>query len=178
MIKATLTIAFSIPLLFVMLCMTAQPALADSTFSALVGEAVMFSSAARQIGGTGQINVGASVGLGHLKLSALKNSAVFDYASGSAGGGSINDWGIGFATRLNTPVYIGAGGLIYVVNVNRGAALGSRSTTGFGSNIFVGQRLFGLPGGTGFSAQMTYRQLPTLNGIDPSGLSFALRVDL
>jgi hypothetical protein len=172
--RSVFTVLFAVALT----ASAAAPAGADGPFSLSVGPAIMFQSAARQVGGTSQINVGAALDVGAAKPFPLRNSFLFDYASGSANGGSLTDWGIGFGTRLSTPAYLGAGAFYYSVNVKQGPIIGSRSTGGFGSNIFVGEKLIDVPGGAAVGAQITYRQLPTLDGIDPSGLAFTLRVSL
>jgi len=154
------------------------PARADGSLSFSVGPAIMFQSAARQIGGTTQLNVGAGYDFGGVKPLPFRSSVVFDYASGSANGGSLTDWGLGLGGRLTTPTYLGASAFLYNVNANQGPIIGSRSATGFGSNIFVGEKLISIPGGASIGAQVTYRQLPTVNGIDASGLGFALRASL
>jgi hypothetical protein len=157
----------------------AAPARADGPFTIGLGESLALQSPARQIGGTTQLNVTASLDMGNIKQFPLRNSVMFDYAGGSANGGSLSSYGLGFGTRLNTPVYIGAGAFLYSVTANQGPALGSHSTAGFGSNIFVGQRIADVPGvGPAFAIQLTYRQLPTINGIDPSGLAATFRVSL
>jgi hypothetical protein len=157
---------------------TAQPALADGALFATLGESVPFAGSARQIGGTALINVGVGLDLNNLKPLPLRNSVLFDYATGSANGGSITNWGVGFGTRLSTPTYIGAAAFLYNVNVNQGSVIGSHSATSFGSNIYVGQRFISVPGGLSVGAQITYRQLPVVNGIDSSGISFAVRGSL
>jgi hypothetical protein len=156
------------------LVLTCAPVLADSV-GVTVGEAIPFQGAARSIGGTTQLNIGADIALTKAKVLPIRAALMFDYAGGSANGGSLNDYGLGLGARLTTPLYIGAGAFLYNVNANQGAALGSQSTNGFGTNIFVGERILPLPGGGGIGVQITYRQLPMVNGIDPSGLSFALR---
>jgi len=157
---------------------TLAPARADGPVSLGVGPSIAFQSQARQYGGINQLNITASLDLGNIKQIPLRNSLMFDYAGGAANGGSLGEYGIGFGTRLNTPVYIGAGAFLYSVNLNQGSALGTHSTSGFGSNIFIGQRILEVPGGAAFGVQLTYRQLPAVNGVDPSGLGLTLRVSL
>jgi len=154
------------------------PACADSPFGLGVGPSIMFQSAARQVGGTDQLNINATLDLGGSKHFPLRNSLMFDYAGGSANGGSLNDYGLGFGTRLTTPVYIGAGAFLYSVNANQGPVVGTHTATGFGSNIFVGEKILDVPGGAAFAAQLTYRQIPIVNGINPGGLAATLRVSL
>lgn len=164
----------SLALVAFSLAATSLPAFADSV-GVTVGESIPFQSAARSIGGTTQLNVGADIVLNNAKVVPIKAALMFDYAGGSANGGSLNDYGVGIGARLTTPLYVGAGAFLYNVNANQGAPVGSSSTNGFGSNIFIGERLLPLPGGAGISAQITYRQIPVVNGVNPSGLSFALR---
>jgi len=171
-------VAYSFLIVVTLVAGATVPARADGSLSFSVGPAIMFQSAARQIGGTTQLNVGAGYDFGGVKPLPFRSSVVFDYASGSAGGGSLTDWGVGLGGRLTTPVYLGASAFLYNVNANQGPIIGSRSATGFGSNIFVGEKLISIPGGASVGAQITYRQLPTVNGIDPSGLGFALRASL
>ena len=109
------------------LASAAAPARADGPLAISVGLAVPFAGAARQIGGTDQLNVSAGLDLGPTKHIPLRTSVVFDYAGGAAGGGSLGEYGLGVGTRLNTPVFIGAAGFLYVVNASLGGALGSRT---------------------------------------------------
>jgi hypothetical protein len=158
---------------------TTVPARADGPFTIGLGESLAFQSQARQIGGTAQLNLTASLDMGNIKQFPLRNSVMFDYSGGSANGGSLSSYGLGFGTRLNSPAYIGAGAMLYNVTANQGPVLGSRSTISFGSNIFVGQRIANVPGvGPAFAVQLTYRQIPAVNGINPSGLAATFRVSL
>ena len=153
---------------------TSVPAFADSV-GITAGEAIPFQSAARSIGGTSQLNLGFDVSLNRVPVIPIRPALMFDYAGGSANGGSLNDYGAGLGARLTTPFYAGAAAFIYNVNAKFGAGNVSNSTTGAGAQIFVGEKIVPLPGGAGIGAQITYRTLPVVNGVNPSGLSFALR---
>jgi hypothetical protein len=174
---------FLVATLALYLISTGVPALAD-TIGVTVGESIASQGAARDIGGTTQLNVGADVALYSPKLVPVKVALMFDYAGGSGSGqalsGSLNDYGLGLGARLTTPLYVGAGVLLYEVNATFnptviGGSSTSYNTAGVGTNIFLGERILPLPGGAGISAQITYRQVPMVNGVNPSGLSFGLR---
>jgi hypothetical protein len=166
---------FALPGSLLLVALLAAPAAADSV-GLSVGESVVFQSAARQVGGTTQLNLGASFDLGPTKPLPVRASLVFDYAGGSANGGSLSNYGGGLGVRLTTPIYAGVNGLFYNVSLSPGGGLASANRTGFGTNYFVGERLASLPGGASVSLQATYRQLPTVNGVDPSGLGVSLRL--
>jgi hypothetical protein len=157
-----------------LVALLAAPATADSV-GLSVGQSLSFQSAARQVGGTTQLNLGATFDITPPKI-PLRGSIVLDYAGGSANGGSLSNFGAGLGVRLNTPIYAGVSGLIYDVSLNPGGGLATTSRTAFGTNYFVGERIIPIPGGGGVSIQATYRQLPVVNGVDPSGLGLGLRV--
>jgi hypothetical protein len=170
-------------LVVVSLAATGLPAYADSV-GVTVGESIPFQSAARSLGGTTQLNLGADIALSNVKVLPIRPALMFDYSGGSGSGsalsGSLHDYGLGVGARLTTPLYAGAGLFVYDVNATFnstviGGSATSYSTNGVGTNIFLGERIIPLPGGAGISAQITYRQIPVVNGVNPSGLSFALR---
>jgi hypothetical protein len=151
------------------------PASAESV-GLSIGENLVFSSAARSVGGTTQLNLGASFDIGPTKPLPVRASIVFDYAGGSAHGGSLSNYGGGLGVRLTTPVYLGVNALFYNVSLNPGGGLATANRVGLGTNYFVGERLAQFPGGGSLSLQATYRQVPLVNGVDPSGLGVSLRV--
>jgi hypothetical protein len=160
------------------LAFAVAPARADGPLSIGVGPSIAFQSQARRSGGTDQLNINLALDLGSTKHFPLRNSLMFDYAGGAANGGSLSEYGLGFGTRLNAPTYVGGGAFLYSVNLNGGSAGGPHSSTGFGSNIFAGRRILEVPGGVAFAVQLTYRQLPVVSGVNPSGLGLTFRVSL
>ncbi len=157
-------------------------ALADTGLSVFVGPTFVGQSAAQQIGGTVQTNVGAGYDIGP-KVIVLRTALQFEYAGGSANGGSLQNYGVGLSERLTTPVYAGAAVMLYGVNaqfsiaspLGGGPGTGSASTTGIGTNIFVGERLLGIPGGSSIGVELRYRAVPSAGGYNPSGVSVGLR---
>jgi len=158
----------------VLVAFLAAPAAAESV-GLSIGENLVFQSAARSVGGTTQLNLGASFDFGPSKPLPVRASLVFDYAGGSAHGGTLSSYGGGLGVRLTTPIYAGINGLFYNVSLNPGGGLASANRVGFGTNYFVGERIASIPGGASISLQATYRQVPLVNGIDPSGLGVSLR---
>ncbi|MBC5810645.1 MAG: hypothetical protein GIW95_07325 [Candidatus Eremiobacteraeota bacterium] len=156
---------------------TPLAALADGPLSVTIGPAFVTQSTARTIGGTVQTNVGAAYDFGPKTIVPVRASLQFDYAGGASNGGALRDYGVGIAGRLTTPICIGAGVSLYSVSASIPSGT-SVSKTGIGSNYFIGQKIIDVPGGIDISLQATYRQVPQVNGIDPSGLAVGLRIGL
>ncbi len=134
---------------------------------------------ARRAGGTTQATVGLNYDVGPQTAVPVRASLTFDDFNGASGNGRINAYGFGVAGRLTTPLYAGAGIALYSLNVRQNAA-GAAATSGtaVSTNLFVGERLFGLPGGTSVSVQATYKAMPSLGGINPSAYGVGVRVQL
>jgi hypothetical protein len=158
----------------------AVPASADtSPISFQVGPQFLTQSGGRNAGGDVATDLGLNYDFGPKIVVPVRASAQFDYASGSHAAGSLQAYGFGVAARLTTPIYAGAGFSVYEVNARRsffGAP--SYSWAGLGTNLFVGDTLFALPGGAGVSVQVTYKVLPSSQGIDPSAFALDFRVQL
>jgi len=152
---------------------SAAPAAADAGLSVTVGPTFVLQSAAQNVGATAQTNVNVAYDIGP-KVPLLRPFLTFDYAGGSANGGSLSDVGGGIGVRLTTPLYAGASLGFYAVNATPGGNLPSSSTTSVGTNLFAGERLFALPG-IGLSLQATYRQIPQTGGYNPSSVTLGLR---
>jgi hypothetical protein len=158
----------------VLVGLLAAPASAESV-GLLVGAS--FQTAQPQVGGATKLNLGASFDLTP-KVIPVRVALVFDYAGGSANGASLSNYGAGLGVRIDAPVYGGVNMLVYNVSLNPGGGLATASRVGLGTNYFVGERIARMPGGGTVSVQATYRQVPTVNGINPSGLGVALRLGL
>ncbi|MFY9781341.1 MAG: hypothetical protein WAJ85_12640 [Candidatus Baltobacteraceae bacterium] len=158
----------------------AVPARADTTpISFQIGPQLLDQTSGRNAGGDVQTDVGVNYDFGPKILIPVRASFQIDYSGGSHTGGNLSAYGFGVAARLTTPLYAGAGISLYQVNARQSyAGAPSYSWTGVGTNVFVGDTLFALPGGAGVSLQGTYKAVPSSQGIDPSGYSFDFRVQL
>jgi len=155
------------------------PARADAPLSLQLGLAVPPQSAARNAGGTTQVDVGLNYDFIQAPVVPFQVSFQFDDQNGSHGSGSLNALGFGVAGRLTTPLYAGIGFSVYNVNAKLAAPNApSLSSTGIGTNIFAGYRFLSLPGGVNFALQGTYKQLPSFQGINPSSYGAGVRVQL
>jgi hypothetical protein len=162
-----------------LLLAAASPAAADLPLSVQLGAQFPTQNNAQNAGGDVQTNVGLNYDFIRAPVVPIQASFAFDLAQGSHGSGMLNEYGFGAAARLTTPIYIGAGLSIYNVNARYafpGAA--NLTATGIGENIFVGDRVLSLPGGVNLSLQATYKQLPSVAGLNPSSLGVGLRVQL
>ncbi len=156
----------------------AVPARADSTpVSIQIGPQFLPQSDGRNAGGGVQTDVGLNYDFGPKTIVPIRASFQFDYAGGSHASGTLNAYGFGIAGRLTTPLYAGAGISLYQVNARQSfAGAPSYSWAGVGTNLFVGDTLFALPGGAGVALQGTYKVLPSSQGIDPSAFALDFRV--
>ncbi|MGP6156026.1 MAG: hypothetical protein ACLPYS_00575 [Vulcanimicrobiaceae bacterium] len=158
----------------------AVPARADSTpISIQIGPQFLLQDNARNAGGDVQTDLGFNYDFGPKTIIPIRASFQFDYSGGSHTAGNLNAYGFGVAGRLTTPLYAGAGISVYQVNARPSfTAAPSYSWAGVGTNLFVGDTLFQLPGGAGVSIQGTYKLMPSSQGIDPSAFSVDFRVQL
>jgi hypothetical protein len=158
---------------------TAFPARADAPISVQLGAQFPEQGTARNSGGDVQTGFGVNYDFIHAPIVPVQVSLAFDDANGSNANGKLDAYGFGVAGRLTTPLYAGLGFSVYNVNARLNAPFApSVSATGIGTSIFVGERFLTLPGGVNFSLQGTYKQLPSLYGINPSSLGVGLRVQL
>ncbi len=157
----------------------AAPALADAPLSVQIGPQFPTQSSGRNAGGDVATDIGANYDVGPPLPLPFRASLQADYAHGSHGNGKLDDFGIGIAARLTTPIYAGAGISLYSVNVRLDdPAAVSRNVVGAGENFFIGDRVLSLPGGLAFSVQGTYKLLPSAGGVDASNVGVGLRVQL
>jgi hypothetical protein len=158
----------------------AVPARADSTpISIQIGPQFPLQTNGRNAGGDVQSDVGLNYDFGPKTIVPIRASFQFDYAGGTHTDGNLNAYGFGIAGRLTTPLYAGAGISVYEVNARQAyAGAPSYSWAGVGTNIFVGDTIFQLPGGAGVSIQGTYKVLPVSQGIDPSSFGVDFRLQL
>ena len=179
--------ALGVPAVLAALAMLLSPgpASADAGIALSGGPTFVLNGDTRNAVGSVQTNLGLGYDIGPKIVVPIRVSLDLDYAGGSGNGGTISEFGGGLGARLTTPLYLGVTASLYTVNIHPGgiAAPGSgsglsatpTSSTGFGTNFFVGERLLGLPGGAGVSLQATYRRLPSSGGYDPSSLTVGLR---
>jgi hypothetical protein len=161
------------------LTVPAVPALADAPLSVELGAQLPQQSNARNAGGDVQTGFGVNYDFIRAPIVPVQVSLAFDDANGSNGNGKLDDYGIGVAGRLTTPLYAGIGFSVYTVNARVNApSAPSFTSTGIGTTIFAGERFLTLPGGVSFALQGTYKQLPSFQGINPSSIGVGLRVQL
>jgi hypothetical protein len=164
----------------------AAPGAADSGISVSAGPAFLLGASDTQIGGQIQSDIGLGYDLGPKAIVPIRVSLDLNYAGGSNDLGSLSTYGLGAGARLTTPAYVGASVSLVDVNVHPSSAAfpagiiggqepAASSTVGVGESFFVGQRLFGIPGGGGLALQATYRHMPSSGGYDPSNITLGLR---
>jgi hypothetical protein len=161
------------------------PASADAGIALSGGPTFALNGDTRNAVGSVQTNLGLGYDIGPKIVVPVRVSLDIDYAGGSGNGGTVSEFGGGLGARLTTPLYLGLTASLYNVNIHPGAvplpgsggglSPSPASATGFGTNFFVGERIFGLPGGAGVALQATYRRLPPAGGYDPSSLTVGLR---
>ncbi len=157
----------------------AFPARADLPVSVQIGPHFPTQSSARSAGGNAQIDVGLNYDIVRPPVIPAALSFQFDEANGANGGGNLNEYGFGFAGRLTTPLYAGAGFSIYNTTGRPNSPFAaSFSSTALGTNYFVGDRFLSLPGGVNFSLQAGLKLIPQFDGVNPSAFGVGLRVQL
>lgn len=157
----------------------AAPACADLPLSVQIGPQFPVQSNARSAGGNAQIDVGLNYDIVRPPVIPAALSFQFDEANGANGAGNLNEYGFGFAGRLTTPFYAGAGFSVYNTTGRPNSPFAaSFSSTALGTNYFVGDRFLSLPGGVNFSLQAGYKLIPQFDGVNPSAFGVGLRVQL
>ncbi|GAC1413455.1 MAG: hypothetical protein NVS3B16_06490 [Vulcanimicrobiaceae bacterium] len=155
------------------------PASAATPVSVEAAAQFPLAESARKAGGTTQSAFALDYDFGPQTIVPIRASFHLEDSNGSRGSGRINAFGAGVAARLTTPIYAGAG--LSLVTINAAPDMPNAvvtNVTGIGTNLFVGERLFSLPGGTGVALQATYRRLPHAGNVDPSAFALGLRVQL
>ncbi len=161
------------------LLVNAVPARADLPVSVQIGPQFPTQSNARNAGGNTQIDVGLNYDIVRPPVIPAALSFQFDEANGANGAGNLNEYGFGFAGRLTTPLYAGAGFSIYNTTGRPNSPFApSFSSTALGTNYFVGDRFLSLPGGVNFSLQAGLKLIPQFDGVNPSAFGVGLRVQL
>lgn len=169
------------------------PALADGPLSIYAGPQFISQGSAQNLGGTVQGDVGAGYDFGPKTIVPVRARLDLDDSFGNTSSGRVGFFGIGASARLTTPIYAGLGFSLYTVNVreNHGPRLfcldcgydpgygrGFNTTSeGFGTNIFVGQKLFSVPG-IGLSIEGSYKRVPSVDGINPSAFGLGFRASI
>jgi hypothetical protein len=155
------------------------PAAADLPVSVQLGAQFPSQNNAQNAGGDAQTDFGLNYDFIRAPVVPVQVSFAFDLAQGTHGSGMFDEYGLGAAARLTTPIYAGAGISLYNVNARYAFVNAANITsTGIGESIFVGDRFLSLPGGLNFSLQATYKQLPSFAGLNPSSFGAGLRVQL
>ena len=172
---------------------SAAPGLADGPISVYAGPQFISQGSAQKLGGTVQGDVSAGYDFGPKTIVPIRARIDLDDSFGNTSNGRVGFLGVGASARLTTPIYAGLGFSVYSVNVreNHGAEIfcldcspqpgygpGFNTTsTGFGTNIFVGQKVFSLPG-IGLAIEGSYKRVPSVDGINPSTFGVGLRASL
>jgi hypothetical protein len=136
---------------------------------------------ARTIAGSTQTDFGLAYDFGPAIVLPIRAFLAADYAAGSRSGGRLDDYGVGIGVRLTTPLYAGASVSYYSLSNTLPGSNGSSATTtwqGSGSDLFVGERLFGLPGGVNVNLEANYKILPSYQGVNPDAFGVDLRLHL
>jgi len=156
----------------------ALPARADSPFSLQVGPQFGLQSSGRSAAGNVATDVGLNYDFGPRTVIPIRASLQFENVNGTNGAfGNLHQNAFGVAGRLTTPLYAGFGVSVYTTSAAVSNPFGFQyHSTSIGTNYFVGQRVLALPGGTAFSLQATYQQIPAFAGIDTSALGAGVRV--
>jgi hypothetical protein len=169
---------------FVLVFSASAPALADGPFSVYAGPQFISQGTAQGLAGDIQGDVAVGYDFGPKTIVPVRARFDLDDAFGSSNGGRVGVVGIGASARLTTPLYAGLGFSVYNINVRESAcATGfapcgvSASGTGVGTSIFVGSKLFSMPG-LGLAIEGSYKKIPTLDGVDPSSFGIGLRASL
>jgi hypothetical protein len=175
---------FAVIVMVTMTVCESKPALADGPVGVVAGAA--FPQGSIYSRGSAQVYVGASYDVGP-KFGPFRGSILFDYASGAIDNHNLNDYAFGVGVRLTTPLYAGLSVGVGTTNANQtcptpeggfaSPICPGLSATGFASTYFVGVRLISVPGIT-LSLQGGYRQMPTLDGVNASGASVGLRLQI
>jgi hypothetical protein len=157
-----------------------SPSLADAPFSVYAGPQFISQGTAQSLGGDVQGDVAVGYDFGPKTVVPVRARFDIDDSFGNTSKGRVGFLGFGASARLTTPIYAGLGFSVYSVNVraNQGGAPGFDNTAaGFGTSVFVGSKLFSVPG-LAVSVEGSYKKVPTLDGIDPSAFGIGLRASL
>jgi hypothetical protein len=172
----------------------AAPALADGPVSVYAGPQFISQGTAQNLAGTVQADVAAGYDFGPHTIVPVRARLDLDDGFGNTDNGRVGYFGVGASARLTTPIYAGIGFSFYSVNVHvspgstpafsQGVAAGttipsgsSANGAGFGTNIFVGQKIFSLPG-IGLAIEGSYKRIPSLDGVNPSAFGIGIRASL
>jgi hypothetical protein len=172
----------------------ATPALADGPISVYAGPQFIAQGTAQNLAGTVQVDAAAGYDFGPKTIVPVRARFDLDDGFGNTNNGRVGYFGVGASARLTTPVYAGVGFSIYSVNVHvspvvtpgfsQGVAAGttipngsSANGTGFGTNIFVGQKILSVPG-IGLAIEGSYKRIPSLDGVNPSAFGIGLRASI
>jgi|GEM_PF-1507155 len=156
----------------------ALPARADSPFSLEAGPQFGLQSSGRSAAGNVATDLGVNYDFGPRTVIPIRASLQIENVNGTNGAfGNLHQNAFGIAGRLTTPLYAGFGVSVYTTSaaVDSPTALQYHATS-VGTNYFVGQRVLSLPGGSAFSLQATYKQIPAFAGIDTSAVGVGVRV--
>ena len=154
----------------------AAPSLADGPVSVYAGPQFISQGTAQKLGGTVQGDVAVGYDFGPKTIVPIRARLDLDDSFGNTNSGRVGFLGIGASARLTTPIYAGLGFSLYSVNVRENAGFDT-TATGFGTNIFAGQKIFSLPG-IGLAIEGSYKRVPSVDGVNPSAFGLGLRASL
>jgi hypothetical protein len=154
----------------------ATPACADGPLSVYAGPQFISQGTAQSIGGDVQGDVALGYDFGPKTIVPVRARFDVDDSFGNTSKGRVGFLGFGASARLTTPIYAGLGFSLYSVNVRENQSF-NNTATGFGTNIYVGSKLFSVPG-LAVSVEGSYKKVPTLDGVDPSAFGIGLRASL
>jgi hypothetical protein len=170
--------------IFALVLVASVPAFADGPLSVYAGPQFISQGTAQGLAGDIQGDVGLGYDFGPKTVVPVRARFDLDDSFGSSNGGRVGAFGIGASARLTTPIYAGLGFSIYNIDIRESACAtgnapcgSSASATGVGTNIFIGSKLFSVPG-LGVSIEGSYKKIPTLDGVDPSSFGIGLRASL
>jgi hypothetical protein len=169
---------------FAVVFFASAPAFADGPLSVYAGPQFISQGTAQGLAGDIQGDVGLGYDFGPKTVVPVRARFDLDDSFGSSNGGRVGTFGVGASARLTTPIYAGLGFSVYTINVRESACAtgnapcgSSASGTGVGTSIFIGSKLFSVPG-VGLSIEGSYKKIPTLDGVDPSSFGIGLRASL
>ena len=170
-----------------------SPALADGPLSVYAGPQFISQGNAQSLGGDVQGDIAVGYDFGPKTIVPVRARLDIDDSFGNTSKGRVGFVGFGASARLTTPIYAGLGLSVYSINVreNEGAPIfcldcspqpgngpGFNTTqTGIGTSVFLGQKVFSLPG-IGVAIEGSYKRVPSVAGVNPSAFGLGVRATL
>ena len=152
------------------------PSLADGQFSVYAGPQFISQGTAQSLGGDVQGDIAVGYDLGPKTIVPVRARLDVDDSFGNTSSGRVGFLGFGASARLATPFYAGIGASFYSVNVRVNQGFND-TAIGFGTSLFVGNKLASLPG-IGLAIEGSYKRVPSLDGVNPSAFGIGVRASL